>query len=76
MNIIRRNKKNTTTYQNVQAGQVYEVCNTIYLKINPIYCDDGAIIDSIDLSTGEVQENFLEDEDIVVLLNTTLMIED
>jgi len=80
MNIKRDIERNAVPFENVMAGQVYEVGNIIYLKINPIYCvDDGneiIIIDSIDLDTGKPQENFLDFDDIVVLLNATLVIKD
>ena len=75
MNIQRNIERNAVPFENVQVGQVYEVANTIYLKINPII-DDGTIIDSIILETGQCQENFLDDTDIVVLLNATLVIKD
>lgn len=75
MNIKRDIERNAVPFENVMAGQVYEVANTIYLKINPII-DDGTIIDSIILETGQCQENFLDDTDIVVLLNATLVIKD
>ena len=76
MNIQRNKERNTVPFENVQVGQVYEVANTIYLKIHPIYIDDGTIIDGINLETGQCQENFLDDTDIVVLLNATLIIKD
>lgn len=75
MNIKRDIERNAVPFKNVQVGQVYEVANTIYLKINPII-DDGTTIDSIILETGQCQENFLDDTDIVVLLNATLVIKD
>lgn len=75
MNIQRNIERNAVPFGEVKVGQVYEVGNTIYLKINPII-DDGTIIDSIILETGQCQENFLDDTDIVVLLNATLVIKD
>lgn len=78
MNIKRDIERNAVPFENVMAGQVYEVGNIIYLKIDPIYCNDtdATIIDSIDLETGKPQENFLDADDIVVLLNATLVIKD
>ena len=76
MNISRKKERNVILFKDVEVGQVYEVCNIIYLKINPIYSDDGATIESIILETGEYQENFLDDTDCVTLLNATLIIEE
>lgn len=76
MNIKRKNKKNVVDYRDVMIGEVFEVCNTIYLKIEPITSKSGAVFDCIELETGKIQENFLKSIDSVILLNTTLMIED
>ena len=76
MNIQRSIERNAIPFEDVQVGQVYEVGNTIYLKIDTIYADDGTTIDSIILETGECQENFLDATNIVVLLNATLVIKD
>ena len=76
MNIQRSIERNAVPFEDVQVGQVYEVGNTIYLKIDTIYADDGTTIDSIILETGQYQENFLDATDIVILLNATLVIKD
>ena len=80
MNIQRNIERNAVPFGEIKVGQVYEVGNTIYLKIDPIYSvnarDALITIDSIDLDIGKPQENFLDDTDIVVLLNATLVIKD
>lgn len=76
MNIKRKNKKNVVDYGDVMIGEIFEICNTIYLKIEPIANKNGAVFDCIELETGEIQENFLKSIESVVLLNATLMIED
>lgn len=76
MNIKRKNKKNVVDYRDVMIGEVFEVCNTIYLKIEPITSKSGAVFDCIELETGKIQENFLNSTDSVTLLNATLVIDD
>lgn len=76
MNIQRKDKKNVVAYRDIMIGEVFEVCDTVYLKIKPITSKTGTVFDCVELETGNIQENYLNGIDSVIRLNATLMIED